>query len=153
MILPDINLLIHAYNPRSAVHAPARQWWEDLLSGTDSVGLAWVVVLGFIRISTHRGILKNPLPVADACEHVRSWLGQPQVAIVSPGERHANIFFELVESLGTAGNLTTDAHLAALAIEYQAVVHSTDNDFARFPGVKWRNPLAGSKPQRGRGGR
>lgn len=106
------------------------------------VGLAWVVILGFIRISTHRSILENPLSVEKACDHSRSWLARPQVTALHPGDRHAEILFDLLEDLGTAGNLTTDAHLAALAIEYQVVLHTTDADFARFSGLRWRNPLS-----------
>jgi uncharacterized protein len=142
VIVPDINLLVHAYNSDSPSHAAARRWWESLLNGTRPVGLPWVCVLGFIRVTTSRAILASPLPVVDACAHVRSWLAQPYVDIVEPGARHAEIFFGLLESLGTAGNLTTDAHLAALAIEHQAELHSTDADFARFQGLRWVNPVA-----------
>jgi toxin-antitoxin system PIN domain toxin len=106
------------------------------------VGLAWAAVLGFIRITTHRQVLANPLPVTTACAHARAWLAQPYVVMLDPGPRHAEIVFGLLESLGTAANLTTDAHLAALAIEYQAELHSTDADFARFSGLRWMNPLA-----------
>jgi uncharacterized protein len=141
VILPDVNLLFHAYNSESHVHSQARAWWERLMNGSGAVGLAWAVILGFVRIATHPHVLVNPLPVALACAHARSWLGQPQVAILHPGERHGTILFGLLERLGTAGNLTTDAHLAALAIEHQAELHSTDSDFARFPGLRWLNPL------------
>jgi uncharacterized protein len=142
VIIPDINLLIHAYNSESRVHGSARAWWEGLLNGSQPVGLAWVTMLGFIRIATHRQILARPLPTAAACSRVRAWLAQPCVAIPEPGSRHADIIFGLLEELGTAGNLTTDAHLAALCIEHQAELHSTDADFARFPGLRWRNPIA-----------
>ena len=141
MILPDVNLLIHAYNRDSPVHAGAREWWESRMNDPSPVGLAWVAILGFIRISTHRTILDNPLPVATACDHARSWLAQPQVTVLQPGDRHAEILFDLLGEIGTAANLTTDAHLAALAIEYQAVLQTTDADFARFSGLRWRNPL------------
>jgi hypothetical protein len=142
MIVPDVNLLVHAYNSDSPAHAAARQWWEALMSGTRPVGLAWVVILGFVRITTHRQILRRPLPVAAACAHARSWLGRPYVSVLHPGDRHAELLFGLLEALGTAANLTTDAHLAALAIEYQAELHSSDADFARFPGLRWLNPIA-----------
>lgn len=114
------------------------------MNGTQPVGLAWTAMLGFIRITTHRSILTNPLPVPAACAHVRAWLAQPYVVVLDPGHRHAEILFGLLDMLGTAGNLTTDAHLAALAIEHQAELHSTDADFARFPGLRWANPLARS---------
>jgi hypothetical protein len=142
VILPDVNLLVHAYNTDSPVHAAARAWWEGLLNSTQPVGLAWAGVLGFIRITTHRQVLSHPMPVATACSHARTWLAQPYVTLLDPGSRHAEIVFGLLESLGTAGNLTTDAHLAALAIEHQAELHSTDADFTRFPGLRWINPLA-----------
>lgn len=142
MILPDVNLLLHAYNKESPIHAAARAWWEDLLNGTSPVGLAWVTMLGFIRIATHPRVMANPLPVTAACAQARAWLAQPYVSIVDPSARHAEILFGLLGTLGTAGNLTTDAHLAALAIDHQAELQSTDADFARFPGLRWSNPLA-----------
>ena len=142
MIVPDVNLLVHAYNSESRIHPVARAWWEALLNGTQPVGLAWVAALGFIRLTTHRQILANPLPVSLACAHVRTWLARPCVAVLHPGTRHADVLFGLLEHLGSAGNLTTDAHLAALAIEHQAELHSTDADFARFPGLRWKNPAA-----------
>jgi toxin-antitoxin system PIN domain toxin len=142
VILPDVNLLIHAYNRDSPLHATASRWWENLLGGTEHVGLAWVAILGFIRISTHRQVLVNPLPVDRACAEARAWLEQPYVSVLHPGERHAEVLFALLRALGTGGNLTTDAHLAALAIEHQAELHSTDADFGRFSGLRWRNPLA-----------
>lgn len=142
MILPDVNLLLHAYNRESPRHAAARVWWEGLMNGSGQVGLAWVAILGFVRISTHRHILSHPLPVEAACALAASWLDQPQVSVVHPGDRHPEIVFGLLRALGTAGNLTTDAHLAALAIEHQAEIHSTDADFRRFSGLRWSNPLA-----------
>ncbi|NJD20534.1 MAG: type II toxin-antitoxin system VapC family toxin [Gemmatimonadetes bacterium] len=142
MILPDVNLLLHAYNLDSPRHADARAWWEQVMGAPGPVGLAWSVILGYVRIATHPRILADPLPVAKACAHVEAWLAQPQVALVHPGDRHAAILFDLLRGLGTGGNLTTDAHLAALAIEHQGELQSTDADFARFPGLRWRNPLA-----------
>jgi hypothetical protein len=144
VIVPDVNLLVHAYNSDSAVHARARRWWETTLSEPAPVGMAWAVILGFIRVATHPRVLGNPLPVDTACSHAESWLAQPQVVLLHPGERHADVVFNLLRGLGSAGNLTTDAHLAALAIENQAELQTTDVDFARFPGLRWRNPLAES---------
>lgn len=141
MTVPDINLLVHAYNRESRVHPAARAWWEALLNGTRPVGLPWVTMLGFIRVATHRQILARPLSPAAACARVRAWLARPYVSILHPGERHAEILCGLLEELGTAGNLTTDAHLAALCIEHQAELHSTDADFSRFPGLRWKNPV------------
>jgi hypothetical protein len=141
VIVPDVNLLIHAYNVQASEHAAARLWWETTLSQTRRVGLAWVGMLGFLRIATNRKIVATPMRVDEAVGCVRSWLDNPRVTILSPGEAHAEILFRLLERLGVAGNLTTDAHLAALAIEYQAEIATTDTDFARFPGLRWFNPL------------
>ena len=141
MIFPDVNLLVHAYNSSSPVHPAARQWWETSLAGDEPVRLAWVAVLGFIRLSTHRQISTHPLPVAVACAIIESWLARPQVVLIHPGARHAAILFGFLRAAGAGGNLTTDAHLAAVAIEHGAELCSTDSDFARFPGLRWRNPL------------
>jgi len=141
VILADLNLLVHAYNADSPRHAASRAWWEEKLNGTAPVGLAWSVMLGFIRLTTSRHIVSHPWTATDACEAVRSWIARPYVTIVHPGDRHAEILFGLLKALGTAGNLTTAAHLAALAIEHQAELHSTDTDFARFAGLRWINPL------------
>ena len=149
MIVPDINLLVHAYNADSRVHAAARAWWEEALSSTRLVGLSWVVILGFIRITTSRRVMAQPLPVDTACALARAWLERANVAVIHPGDRHADTLFALIETLGAAGNLTTDAHLAALAIEHQAELQSTDADFTRFPGLRWTNPIA--KAENGEG--
>ncbi len=148
MILPDLNLIIHAYNRGSGSHRPAREWWEAALSNPRPVGLCWAVMLGFVRLSTQRRIFREPLPVSAACGEVRAWLAQPQVIILEPSRRHASIVFDLLERLGTGGNLTTDAHLAALAIEHQCELCSTDADFTRFPGLRWTNPLTAMSVRR-----
>jgi toxin-antitoxin system PIN domain toxin len=141
MILTDVNVLVHAYNTDSPRHATARAWWEERLNGRAPVGLTWIAILGFIRLTTSRQVLANPWSALDACAAVRTWLERPVVTIVHPGDRHAEILFGLLASIGTAGNLTTDAHLAAIAIEYQAELFATDADFGRFPGLRWINPL------------
>lgn len=145
MILPDVNLLVYAYNTAAPHHRAARTWWEDALSGTSSVGLPWAVMLGFVRIVTHPRVLAPPLPYRDAIGHVRSWLARPAVRVIEPGPRHLDILQQMIEAAGVAGALTTDAHLAALAIENRCELHSNDADFARFPGLRWRNPLATTK--------
>ncbi len=141
MILPDVNILIHAHDPRSPHHERARTWWSDALSGTEIVALPWATLLGFIRITTNRAILANPLSVGDALRYAEDWLAQPNARVIQPTDRHAELLANFLRRLGTAGNLTTDAHLAALAIEHGCTLHSTDADFARFPGLRWRNPL------------
>ncbi len=142
MIVPDLNLLVYAYNSDAPNHQAARSWWEESLSGTTTVGLPWVVMLGYVRLMTNRRVLVEPLTTKVAISHVRSWLARPQVQVLQPGPRHLDILDELMENARAAGNLTTDAHLAALAIESQAVMYSNDNDFSRFPGLRWVNPLA-----------
>ncbi len=142
MIIPDINLLVYAHDSEFSRHGEVRDWWEELMNGSGSVGLAWIAMLGFIRITTNSKILDNPIEPAAACAYVRSWLDRPQSIVIHPGDRHAEILFQLLEQAGSAGNLTTDAHLATLAIEHQAELHSADADMARFPGLRWVNPLS-----------
>ena len=141
MILPDINLLVYAYNRHAPHHAAARAWWEELLNGSDPVGIPWAVVCGFVRLMTHPAVLVNPLEPGRTLFHVRSWFERPLVEVLEPGPRHLEIFERLLKSLGVAANLTTDAHLAAIAIEHQCELHSNDADFSRFAGLRWRNPL------------
>jgi hypothetical protein len=140
MIIPDVNVLVHAYNRQSLQHDAVRAWWEDTLSHSRPVGLPWISILGFIRICTNPRIALHPMTAAEAAGHVKSWLAAPHVDLLHPGDRHAEIFFGLLENLGLAANLTTDVHLAALAIEYQAELASTDSDFTRFKGLRWINP-------------
>jgi toxin-antitoxin system PIN domain toxin len=142
VILPDVNLLVHAYNSDSPIHSMARLWWEDCLTRDRPVRLPWVVVLGFLRLSTHPKIATRPLPVDLACRAVESWLTRPQVLLLHPGRRHAEILLGLLRAAGTGGNLTTDAHLAALAIEHEVELNTTDSDFSRFPGLRWSKPLS-----------
>lgn len=142
MIVPDVNLLIYAYNSDAPHHVEAKVWWEDLLSSDEPVGLPWATTLGFIRLMTHRTVLLTPLPAKRAIAHVRSWHMRSNVSVLEPGPRHLEVLGRMFEALGTAGRLTTDAHLAALAIEHQCELCSNDADFARFPGLRWRNPLA-----------
>ena len=143
MILVDVNLLIYAVDRDSPHHRHARQWLEELLSGSTTVGLAWIVILAFIRITTRRGVLHAPLATERALAYVREWLDQPNVTAVGAGEHHWEVFSNLLRATGAAGNLVSDAHLAAIAIEHGAAIYSTDHDFARFPGVRHVNPLIG----------
>lgn len=148
MILPDINVLIHAHNTESGKHDLARAWWDRKLAGPEGVGLAWVTILGFIRISTHRGILRNPMSPTDASSRIEEWLSLPHVHIPLPAEGHFARLRAHLDRLGTAGNLTTDAHLATLAMERGYTLCTTDTDFARFPGLKWTDPLSDSGSRR-----
>lgn len=142
MILVDANLLIYAVNRDAPHHNQARKWLEQTLSGTTELGLPWIVILAFIRITTRAGILEHPLNPEEAMGYVDNWLNQPFVTLVNPGNRHWLVFRNLLRSVGTAGNLTSDTHIAALAIELGAEIYSADYDFRRFPGVTHVNPLA-----------
>jgi hypothetical protein len=141
MKLVDANVLIYAVNSDSPHHNRARRWLETELSGTGPVGLAWIVLLAFLRVATRAGIMERPLSADDAVAFVDSWLRHPSVQLVVPGENHWTIFRTLILASGAAGNLTSDAHLAALALEGGWTVVSTDNDFRRFPGLEMMNPL------------
>ncbi len=141
MILIDANLLIYAVDSDSPHHAKARHWLEETLSGTTRVGLAWVVLLAFLRLTTHPAVMRRPLAVERALEYVDEWLGQPFVETVVPGEKHWPLLRTLLAATGAAGNLSSDAHLAALSLENNAEIRSTDRDFGRFPGVRHINPL------------
>lgn len=142
MILLDANLLIYAVNADSPMHRQARSWLESALSGNEAIGFSWIVLLAFLRLTTRPGLFRLPLSAEAAFDLADQWLDRPCAAIVVPGPRHVKLLRELLLPSGTAGNLTSDAHLAALAIEHGAELCSTDADFARFKGLKWRNPLA-----------
>ena len=142
MILVDVNLLIYAVNANAPQHRKAKAWLEAAVSGTETVGLPWIVLLAFLRLTTRPGLFQKPLPVETAFGLVGAWLDQPSVTVPEPAAHHFRTLRDLVLPLGTAGNLTSDAHLAALAIEHGAELCSTDTDFARFRRLKWRNPLA-----------
>jgi len=142
MILVDANLLIYAVDRDSPHHASARRWLEEALSGSESVGIPWITALAFVRITTHPGVMRKPLTAESAIDYVDGWLRQPFVKLIGPGEKHWPILRNLLIASGTAGNLTSDAHLAALAIEHGGAVASADNDFRRFAGVTHVNPLA-----------
>jgi len=142
MILPDVNLLVYAYNEAAPQHAQAREWWEDLMTRQAPVGLAWAVVFGFIRLVTHPSVLVDPLPPELALDVVDEWFVGENVTVLEPGPRHLLITRDLFAATGVAASLTTDTHLAALAIEHGVELHSNDRDFERFPGLRRFNPLA-----------
>lgn len=138
----DVNLLLYAVNADGPHHAAAKSWLEDVLSGSETVALPWLVVLGFLRLATNPRVFAKPLDPAQALEVVDGWLSRPPVERLNPGDEHWDVLEDLLEEAGTAGNLTSDAHLAALAIEHGAELHSTDTDFARFTRLRWVNLLA-----------
>ena len=135
MKIPDVNVLIHAVDRGSAQHERAQRWLADAFAAPAGVGFAWVALLGFVRITTRPGVFSQPLPVADALRVADHWLLQPAAQVVHPGPRHAALLARLLLAAGTGGNLTTDAHLAALAIEHGATIGSFDRDFRQFAGV------------------
>lgn len=142
MIIIDANLLIYAINRDAPHHKKARRWLETTLSGTEEAGIPWLVILAFIRITTRAGIMSQPLSCEEALAYVDSWLNQPHTTLVHPGDKHWQIYRNLLKSSGTAGNLTSDVHLAALAIEHGADLYSADYDFRRFSEITHINPLA-----------
>jgi toxin-antitoxin system PIN domain toxin len=144
MILVDANILLYAEDSLSDLHEPARIWWDTQLSGSDSVGLCWPVLDAFIRIGTNARLHQRPLTLAEAAERVQSWLNQPCVRLILPTDQHWSCFQKMLRGGNAVGNLVSDAHLAALAVEHNCVLQSTDADFSRFRGLKWKNPIQGS---------
>lgn len=143
MIIPDVNLLVYAYNSDAPFHAQARRWWEACVGGSQPVALPWAVALGYLRLMTSRTVLARPFETAVALGHLRQWLEQPSVLILQPGPRHLDILAGFCEAGTLSPSLLSDAHIAALAIENQAVLHSNDSNYSRFAGLRWINPLQG----------
>lgn len=136
MRVPDTNVLIYAVNADAPQHRLARAWLEQRLSGTETVGWAWIVLLGFLRLATSRAVFPAPLDPEAALDQLDQWLRVPVGTVVDPTDRHPAVLRGLLEGSGTAGNLTTDAHLATIAIEHRATLTSFDGDFHRFNGLE-----------------
>jgi uncharacterized protein len=143
VIVPDVNVLIHAMDVDSRHHQRAWEWWSGCLAGSEHIGLSWSVLTAYVRLTTHPRIMGAPVDVAAATEDVRVWLSMPNTLVLTPGPEHVHVMTQLLETAGAGGDLVPDAHLAALAAENGGVVYSQDADFARFAGVRWVNPLAG----------
>ena len=141
MIIPDVNLLVYAYNDEAQFHEPARLWWEGAVNGTEREGVPWVVSTGFVRLMTHPRVLTRPVNATQAVDYVLEWFAYPHVIPIKPGVEHLTHFRRNLAAAGMGANLVTDSHIATLAMEYQAELHSNDTDFSRFPGLRWRNPL------------
>jgi hypothetical protein len=140
MRIVDANVLLYAVNTSSKHHRVSHRWLDGALSGSDAVGLAWVPLLAFVRLTTKEGLFPSPLQPEQAVGQVADWLEAPSAVPVGPGPRHADILSRLLAEVGTGGNLVNDAHLAALAVEHRASIVSYDSDFGRFDGVRWDRP-------------
>lgn len=141
MIVPDINLLVYAYNPAMPEHAAARRWWQGLLDGSESIGMPWLVITGFIRVISNPRTMALPLSPVDALDRVQVWLMHNHVMIITPGDRHLDYLRQNLAVAYSGPDMIADAHIAALAMEYDAEVHTRDMGFDKFPNVHWRNPL------------
>ncbi len=140
MRVVDANVLLYAVNSASEHHVASRRWLDGALSGADTVGLAWVPLLAFVRLTTKVGLFPSPLHADDALRQVSDWCSAPAAVMIGPTPRHADILSGLLARVGTGGNLVNDAHLAALAIEHRAGIVSYDSDFGRFDGLRWDTP-------------
>ena len=141
MIIPDINLLLYAYNEESPFHNAARQWWENTINGSEPVGIPWVVSTGFIRLMANPSAMASPVSTAEAVGYVEEWFQHEHIVPVNPGDDHIRQLRQNLQIAGGGGNLVADAHIAAIAMEHQAELHTNDSDFNRFSGLKRRNPL------------
>lgn len=140
-MLVDANLLLYAVDDRSDHHQKTALWLRDQLNGYSRVGLPWSSLGAFMRVITNPKITRDPLTAQQAWEHVNDWLATDVTWIPGPGTRYAEVLGELVTKHHVTGNLVTDAQLAALAVEHGLAIYSADSDFARFPEVRWINPL------------
>ena len=141
MILPDVNLLIYAHNTSSPNHSVVRSWWDDVTNGPEPVGIPWAVALGFVRLLSNPAVVERPDPPAELLGLIERIVSRSSVRVVNPGPRHSALMAELFRKTGGSSRLVTDVHLAALAIELNAVLASSDTDFIRFPGLKLFNPV------------
>ena len=140
MRVVDANVLLYAVNPAAAEHARAKRWLDGALSGAETVGFAWVVLLTFLRLATSAAVFARPLAIDEAFGVVELWLDRPPSVVLDPTPRHLAVLRGLLEGTGTAANLVNDAHLAALALEHGAEIVSFDRDFQRFAGVRSSTP-------------
>jgi uncharacterized protein len=141
MIVVDLNVLIYAVDENAYHHTAAKAWLEKQLNGTESIGIPWIVLLGFLRIMTNRKVFSHPLTEEQAIEIIDQWLMHPLVRIPHPEPHHWSLLKGLVLESGAAGNLTSDMHLAAIAMQSGAKLYTLDADFSRFKGLRWEKPF------------
>ena len=142
MIVLDANILLYAYDSDSHQHAKARAWVEEVFSGPSPVGVPWQTVSAFLRIVTNAKLIGKRFTAAEAIEIVNQWIDQPNVRLLGPGDHHWDLLRQMIADGQARGPLVTDAQLAAVTVEYGGVLHTTDRDFGRFPGLRWKNPIA-----------
>lgn len=147
MIVVDVNLLIYAVDRGAPHHEEAHRWWLSALAARETIGLPWSTVLAFARLTTNPRVFTHPLTADQAFDLLEAWSTHHHVIPVEPTPRHLALVRGLLQTVGTAGNLVTDAHLAAIAIGHGATLCSADADFTRFPGLRWTNPLAETRGQ------
>lgn len=142
MIIPDANILLYAWDTTSTLHAEAKDWIELVFSGSEPVGLAWQNIAAFLRVITNPRLTRQRFTIQEAVAIVAGWMEQPNIRILPPGELHWNLLRDLLTKTRVNGPDVTDAQLAALTIEYGGILYTTDRGFARFPGLRWTNPLS-----------
>jgi toxin-antitoxin system PIN domain toxin len=142
VLIADANVLLYAVNRSDERNSACRRWIEGALTGSETVGLPWQVLLAFVRLTTRVGLFPQPLAAGDAVGTVQAWLSQPAAVVPAPTSRHLDVLAGLLAGTGTGGNLVSDAHLAALAVEHDATIVTYDRDFGRFAGVRWTEPGA-----------
>lgn len=140
MKVVDANVLLHAINQDAVHHEAARRWLNVALNARETVGFTWIVLLAFVRLSTSHAVQPRPLDIDTAAAVVDEWLGRPNSVLLEPRAGHLSRLRDLLTATGSAGNLVNDAHIAAVALDHKATVVSYDNDFSRFPGVRWELP-------------
>ena len=141
MIVPDVNILVYAYHEDDPNHEAARRWWEELINGVETVGVPWSVSIGFVRLLSSPRVLVSPMLPSVAIAHVESWFQYDHISPINPGIDHLAQLRRSLDAADGCAKLVPDAHIAALALERQATVHSNDSNFSRFPRLQWHNPL------------
>jgi toxin-antitoxin system PIN domain toxin len=140
VLLPDASVLLYAHREDTSLHSTCLKWLEHLINGAEAFGLSELVLGNFLRIATHPEIFKTPTPLADAMAFVEQLRDRPNHVLIAPGRRHWSIFQSLCQSANAKGSLVLDAYLAAMAVESGCEWVTTDRDFSRFPGLRWRHP-------------